>query len=98
MLTETAAVAETRRYKVARAHPGPADLHQLNVMLARAQRPLLLLGGGGWDQGACINIAAFAEANRLPTAVAFRFRHIAARSSSASTASSKTCAPAVASA
>jgi acetolactate synthase I/II/III large subunit len=70
MLVETAAVAQTRRYTVAQGHPGPADLHQLNVMLAQAQRPLLLLGGGGWDQSACSNIAAFAEANRLPSAPA----------------------------
>ena len=76
MLTETAAVAQTRRYKVAQAHPDPADLHQLTVMLARAQRPLLLLGGTGWDQSACIDIAAFAEANRLPTATAFRFQDL----------------------
>ena len=76
MLAETAAVAETRRYQVVRAHPGPGDLHNLIVMLARAQRPLLLLGGGGWDQTACVDIAAFAEANRLPTAVAFRFQDL----------------------
>ena len=76
MLTETAAVAQTRRYKVAQAHPDPADLHQLTVMLARAQRPLLLLGGTGWDQSACIDIAAFAEANRLPAATAFRFQDL----------------------
>lgn len=76
MLTETAAVAQTKRYKVARANPGPADLSHLKAMLARAQRPLLLLGGGGWDQSACIDIAAFAEANRLPTAVAFRFQDL----------------------
>lgn len=76
MLTETAAVAQTRRYKVAQAHPNPADLHQLTVMLARAQRPLLLLGGTGWDQSACIDIAAFAEANRLPAATAFRFQDL----------------------
>ena len=76
MLTETAAVAQTRRYKVAQAHPNPADLHQLTVMLAGAQRPLLLLGGTGWDQSACIDIAAFAEANRLPAATAFRFQDL----------------------
>ena len=76
MLTETAAVAQTRRSKVAQAHPNPADLHQLTVMLARAQRPLLLLGGTGWDQSACIDIAAFAEANRLPAATAFRFQDL----------------------
>jgi acetolactate synthase I/II/III large subunit len=69
MLTETAAVGETRRYAVARAHPSPAELHQLNFMLTRAQRPLLMLGGGGWDQSACIDMAAFAEANRLPVTV-----------------------------
>ena len=76
MLAETAVVAETRRYEVVRAHPGPGDLHNLFIMLARAQRPLLLLGGGGWDQNACVDIAAFAEANRLPTAVAFRFQDL----------------------
>ena len=76
MLMETATVGETTRYKVAQAHPGPADLRQLNAMLARAQRPILLLGGGGWDGSACVNIAAFAEANRLPTAVAFRFQDL----------------------
>jgi acetolactate synthase-1/2/3 large subunit len=76
MLAETATVAETRRYEVVRAHPGPRDLHNLMVMLGRAQRPLLLLGGGGWDQSACVDIAAFAESNRLPTAVAFRFQDL----------------------
>jgi acetolactate synthase I/II/III large subunit len=76
MLAETATVAQTRRYQVVRAHPGPGDLHNLMEMLARAQRPLLLLGGGGWDQTACVDIAAFAEANRLPTAVAFRFQDL----------------------
>jgi acetolactate synthase I/II/III large subunit len=76
MLAETAAVQETRRYEVVRAHPGPGDLDKLMVMLARAQRPLMLLGGGGWDQNACVDIAAFAEANQLPTAVAFRFQDL----------------------
>ena len=65
MLTEIASVAATRHYEVVRAHPGTSDLHRLIVMLAGAQRPLLLLGGGGWDQNACVDIAKFAEANRL---------------------------------
>ena len=76
MLTEIASVAATRHYEVVRAHPGTSDLHRLIVMLSRAQRPLLLLGGGGWDQNACVDIAKFAEANRLPTAVAFRFQDL----------------------
>ena len=76
MLTERTAVGESRRYKIVRAHPGAADLHQLRTMLAGAQRPLLLLGGGGWDQNACNDIAAFAVANQLPTAVAFRFQDL----------------------
>ena len=62
MLTETASVAATRHYEVVRAHPGTSDLHRLIVMLAGAQRPLLLLGGGGWDQNACVDITKFAEA------------------------------------
>jgi acetolactate synthase-1/2/3 large subunit len=41
-------------------------------MLAAAERPLMIVGGGGWDAGACADITAFVEANELPVGVSFR--------------------------
>jgi acetolactate synthase-1/2/3 large subunit len=72
MLTETAAVANTGRYKRVAANPGDGDMHKLREMLAQAQRPFVILGGGDWNAEACADIRAFIEANGLPVGTAFR--------------------------
>ncbi|SFU28983.1 thiamine pyrophosphate-binding protein [Pseudoduganella namucuonensis] len=76
MLTATAAVADTGRYQPVQASPSAAQIARLREMLAGARRPLLLLGGGGWNAGACADIQRFAEANALPVACAFRFQDL----------------------
>ena len=72
MLTASARVEDVRRFRRVQAHPGAADLQTLREMLAKAKRPVLLLGGGDWSTEACRDIAAFAEANDLPVACSFR--------------------------
>ena len=72
MLTETAAVANTGRYKRVAANPGAGDMDRLRGMLAQAKRPFVVLGGGDWNAQACADIRAFAEANELPVGTAFR--------------------------
>jgi acetolactate synthase-1/2/3 large subunit len=72
MLTETAAAANTGRYKRVAASPGEGDMRKLREMLAQAQRPFVLLGGGDWNAEACADIRAFIEANGLPVGTAFR--------------------------
>ncbi|MGZ8201826.1 MAG: thiamine pyrophosphate-binding protein [Burkholderiales bacterium] len=67
-----AAVAQTARYQRVAAHPGTAALEKMRDMLARAKRPFLLLGGGGWHAKACDDITDFAEANALPVACTYR--------------------------
>jgi len=76
MLTTQATVADTRAYLPAQGSPSAAQIAQLRSMLAEAKRPLLLLGGGGWNGQACADIQRFAEANNLPTACAFRFQDL----------------------
>jgi acetolactate synthase-1/2/3 large subunit len=76
MLVAQAAVADTRRYQPVQASPSQAQLDTLRTMLATAQRPLLLLGGSGWNEAACADIARFAEANHLPVACAFRYQDL----------------------
>jgi acetolactate synthase-1/2/3 large subunit len=52
MLTSKAVVADTRAYLPTQGAPSAPQIAQLRRMLSEARRPLLLLGGGGWDQQA----------------------------------------------
>ena len=72
MLTDTAVVADTARYKRVAAHPGDGDMRKLRELLAQAKRPFVILGGGDWNAQACEDIRAFVEANALPVGTAFR--------------------------
>jgi acetolactate synthase-1/2/3 large subunit len=72
MQAATATVADTARYQRVAAHPGADDMNRLRDMLARAQRPFVMLGGGGWNKQACEDIQAFVAANALPVGCAYR--------------------------
>ena len=63
-------------YRPVRAHPGAADLAELRRLLAASERPVMLVGGGGWTDQACRDIARFAELNDLPVACSFRRQDI----------------------
>ena len=54
------------------AHPGPAQLEDVRALLEGAERPLVILGGSGWEEDACGSIRRFAERNALPVACSFR--------------------------
>lgn len=76
MLVSKAEVADTRRYQPVQASPSAAQIEQLRAMLAEAKRPLVLLGGGTWNEQACADLRTFAEANHLPVACTFRFQDL----------------------
>jgi acetolactate synthase-1/2/3 large subunit len=76
MLIAKAEVADTRRYQPVQASPSAAQIDTLRAMLKDAKKPLLLLGGGTWNDEACADVQKFAEANGLPVACAFRFQDL----------------------
>jgi acetolactate synthase-1/2/3 large subunit len=76
MLTTKATVADTRAYVPTQGAPSAPQIAQLRQMLSEAKRPILLLGGGGWNAQATADIRKFAEANKLPVGCAFRFQDL----------------------
>src|SRR5437763_2542646 len=76
MLRDEAAAAAVGPYRAVRAHPGAADLAEMRRLLAAAERPIMLVGGSGWSDAACADIARFAQANDLPVCCSFRRQDI----------------------
>ena len=72
MLAETADVADAAPYVQTQPAATPEQIAALRELLARAERPLLIVGGSGWSEEACRQIVAFAEKNGLPAACSFR--------------------------
>ena len=72
VLAEEADVADGARVEPERAAPSAGDLEQLRELLAAAERPLVVVGEGGWTGETSRDVQAFCEANALPVACAFR--------------------------
>ena len=49
-----------------------SDMARLRELLAAAERPLVIVGEGGWTAETSEGVLAFCEANELPVACAFR--------------------------
>jgi acetolactate synthase-1/2/3 large subunit len=72
MLMETAAVADAPRVAPAPIWPGLTQMAELQKMLWAAERPIAILGGGGWTERSRAAFARFAERFELPVAGSFR--------------------------
>ncbi len=72
MLTELCPQQTSVPYSPAKAHPGAEDMAELKQLLENAERPLVMLGGSGWDNAAVEDIQTFIENNDLPACVSFR--------------------------
>jgi acetolactate synthase-1/2/3 large subunit len=67
-----AAVADVPHYATVRAAPAPADMARLKQMLQAAERPFVILGGGGWDRASCERLRAWLEGAQLAAGTSFR--------------------------
>ncbi|WP_029002661.1 thiamine pyrophosphate-binding protein [Azorhizobium doebereinerae] len=76
MLAGGAVTADAEAYRRVAAHPGQAEMERMRDMLEAAERPLVIVGGGGWDAPATRDFQRFVEAFDLPVAAAFRRQDI----------------------
>ncbi len=72
MLTEMAVVADAPRVEPALPWPGLNQMAELQKLLWSAERPMLVLGGGGWSAKARAAVMRFAERFAVPVATSFR--------------------------
>ncbi len=72
VLAESADVPDGAPVEVERVAPGGEELGRLRELLAAAERPLVIVGEGGWTAQTSVDVLAFCEANELPVACAFR--------------------------
>lgn len=74
MLRAPTASQPLPRVEPPQAWADPGGLRTLRTMLLAAQRPLVIVGGGGWTPQAAQALQRFAENWQLPVANAFRFQ------------------------
>ncbi len=74
MLTQMVDVAVMPRVEAVEAWSDPGSLRTLREMLLKAERPLVIAGGGGWTPQSAQALQRFAENWQLPVANAFRFQ------------------------
>ncbi len=72
MLTERMEAVDSRPYQRVEAAPRAEDMARLAEILASAERPMAVLGGGGWTAKACDEVRRFLEVWNLPAVTSFR--------------------------
>jgi acetolactate synthase-1/2/3 large subunit len=72
MLSDVMAVADAGPARVIEPQASAPDMHALRQLLQQAERPLMIVGGGGWNLPAVKDIRRFAERHELPVAASFR--------------------------
>ena len=74
MLSADFDAADAKPARIAEPHPGAEDLALLQEKLAKAAKPLMIIGGPGWSVAAQKALEAFADRFDLPVAPAFRYQ------------------------
>jgi acetolactate synthase-1/2/3 large subunit len=72
MLADSSDAPDAPAFRRMQPSPAAADLDALRELLAGAERPFAIIGGGGWTPRAASDLQSFLEANELPAGAAFR--------------------------
>ena len=67
-----AAVADVPKHHTVRPSPSSPEMQEVKKLLEKADRPFVILGGGGWNREATIKLQKWIEAAGLPVGTSFR--------------------------
>lgn len=74
MLAAEGEAIDAKAARIPAPSVSPADKAELQQRLAKAKRPLMIVGGPGWSTAVQKAVEAFAERFDLPVAAAFRYQ------------------------
>ncbi len=74
MLSSMGDAPDAKAARYAAPAPSSRDVDELMAALAKAKRPLMIIGGPGWSRDIQKSVEAFAERYDMPVAAAFRFQ------------------------
>jgi acetolactate synthase-1/2/3 large subunit len=72
MLFSEAAVADVAKAHVVRPGVSSQEISRVTALLEKAEKPFVILGGGGWTREACLAMQKWVEAAGLPAGTSFR--------------------------
>ncbi|MGE5640786.1 MAG: thiamine pyrophosphate-binding protein [Clostridia bacterium] len=72
MLFSEAAVADVARAHVVRPSVSPQEISRVKALLEGAEKPFVIVGGGGWTREATLQLQKWIEATGLPAGTSFR--------------------------
>jgi acetolactate synthase-1/2/3 large subunit len=71
-LFSEAAVADVPKHHVIRPTVSASEIDEVSKLLDKAEKPFVLVGGGGWNRAATQKLQKWAEAAGLPVGTSFR--------------------------
>ena len=74
MLSAKGDAGDGKSARIAQPAPSPSDARDFEALLAKAKRPIMIVGGPGWSRKIQKQVEAFAERFDMPVAAAFRFQ------------------------
>ena len=72
MLTDMTEAHDAKPWQPVAIHPSQNDIHRSIEILSAAKRPVVIVGGSGWDEATRLNLQSFIENSNLPVANTFR--------------------------
>lgn len=72
MLVELADVSDADRVIIAKNRPTTKSMLDVEELLKKSKKPLVIVGGSGWSERACRQVQTFVEKNELPVGCSFR--------------------------
>ncbi len=76
MLTSETLRSPAPRIQITEPAPAPDALSAAIELLNSARKPLIVVGGGGWNEAGRDDLVTWAQANDLPVATAFRYQDL----------------------
>lgn len=72
MLSSSADVPDAKPYVPVEAKTAPEDVARFREALSKSEKPVMIVGGGGWTREATENLKSFAVRNNVAIATSFR--------------------------